>query len=95
MVERQRKTGIDVISDGELGKVGFSEYMLQRMSGFEGHADFMAADFADAPGVVQDVFGSEGSKHLCHPDPAWLKLRAGRPTGLPAFVVTRPPDTPS
>jgi hypothetical protein len=90
VVERQRKTGIDVISDGELGKVGFSEYMLQRMSGFEGHVDF-----ADAPGVVQDVFGSEGSKHLCHPDPAWLKLRAGRPTGLPAFVVTRPPDTPS
>jgi methionine synthase II (cobalamin-independent) len=48
VVERQRKTGIDVISDGELGKVGFSEYVLQRMSGFEGHADFMAADFADA-----------------------------------------------
>ena len=95
VVGRQQKIGIDVISDGELGKVGFSEYMLQRMSGFEGHADFMAADFADAPGVVQDVFGSEGSKHLCHPDPAWLKLRAGRPTGLPAFVVTRPPDTPS
>jgi hypothetical protein len=93
VVERQRKTGIDVISDGELGKVGFSEYMLQRMSGFEGHADFIAVDFADAPGVVQDVFGSEGSKHLCHPDR--LKLRAGRPTGLPAFVVTRPPDTPS
>ena len=64
VVERQQKIGIDVISDGELGKVGFSNYVLQRMSGFEGKADFMAADFADAPGVAQDAFGSEGSLHL-------------------------------
>ena len=60
VVARQQKIGIDVISDGELGKVGFSNYVLQRMSGFEGKADFMAADFADAPGVAQDAFGSEG-----------------------------------
>jgi 5-methyltetrahydropteroyltriglutamate--homocysteine methyltransferase len=64
VVARQRQTGIDIISDGELGKVGFSNYVLQRMSGFEGQADFMAADFADAPGVAADAFGSEGSKHM-------------------------------
>ena len=64
VVGRQQKLGIDVISDGELGKVGFSNYVLQRMSGFEGKADFMAADFADAPGVVAEVFGGEGSQHL-------------------------------
>src|ERR1700722_15042874 len=64
VVARQHKVGIDVISDGELGKVGFSNYVLQRMSGFEGRADFMAADFADAPGVAADAFGSEGSQHL-------------------------------
>ena len=64
VVARQQKIGLDVISDGELGKVGFSNYVLQRMSGFEGQADFMAADFADAPGVAQDAFGSEGFKHL-------------------------------
>ena len=63
-VERQQKIGLDVISDGELGKVGFSNYVLQRMTGFEGNADFMAADFADAPGVAADAFGSEGSSHL-------------------------------
>ena len=64
VVARQRKVGIDVISDGELGKVGFSNYVIQRMSGFEGKADFMAADFADAPGVAMDAFGSEGAQHL-------------------------------
>ena len=64
VVARQRQIGIDVISDGELGKVGFSNYVLQRMSGFEGQSEFMAADFMDAPGVAQDAFGSEGSQHL-------------------------------
>jgi 5-methyltetrahydropteroyltriglutamate--homocysteine methyltransferase len=64
VVARQQKIGLDVISDGELGKVGFSNYVLQRLSGFEGQADFMAADFADAPGVATDGFGGEGSKHL-------------------------------
>ena len=64
VVARQQKIGLDVISDGELGKVGFSNYVLQRLSGFEGQADFMAADFADAPGVATDAFGGEGSKHL-------------------------------
>jgi 5-methyltetrahydropteroyltriglutamate--homocysteine methyltransferase len=38
VVARQREVGIDEISDGELGKVGFSNYVLQRMSGFAGHA---------------------------------------------------------
>jgi len=64
VVARQQKIGLDVISDGELGKVGFSNYVLQRLSGFEGQAEFMAADFADAPGIAMDSFGSEGSKHL-------------------------------
>jgi hypothetical protein len=64
VVARQRKVGIDVISDGELGKVGFSNYVIQRMSGFEGKADFIAADFADAFGVAIDAFGSEGAQRL-------------------------------
>jgi 5-methyltetrahydropteroyltriglutamate--homocysteine methyltransferase len=64
VVMRQHKVGIDVISDGELGKVGFSNYVIQRMSGFEGKADFMAADFADAPGVAVDAFGGEAFQHL-------------------------------
>ena len=64
VVARQRKVGIDVISDGELGKVGFSNYVIQRMSGFEGKADFMAADFADAPGVAMDAFGGEAFSHV-------------------------------
>ena len=64
VVEHQRDIGIDVISDGEVGKVGFSNYVLQRMSGFEGAADFMAADLADAPELAAEAMGSVGAEHL-------------------------------
>ena len=64
VVERQEKLGIDVISDGEIGKVGFSNYVLQRMSGFAGHAQFMAADLADAPEIAAEALGSIGSQHM-------------------------------
>jgi len=63
VVQRQRATGIDVISDGELGKVGFSNYVLQRMSGFDGEAQFMALDYADAPEMVS-VMESQGVGHV-------------------------------
>ncbi len=58
VVARQREVGIDEISDGELGKVGFSNYVLQRMSGFAGHAQFMAADLADTPEIIAEAMGS-------------------------------------
>jgi len=66
-VARQRGLGLDVISDGEMGKVGFSNYVLQRMSGFEGHAQFIALDIGDAPEVGADAFGDEGSQHMRMP----------------------------
>lgn len=67
IVARQRELGIDVVSDGEVGKVGFSNYVLQRMSGFEGHTQFMAMDIGDAPEVAADAFGDEGSQHMRMP----------------------------
>ncbi|HEY2637625.1 MAG TPA: hypothetical protein VGI54_09575, partial [Solirubrobacteraceae bacterium] len=64
IVARQRDTGIDVVSDGEVGKVGFSNYVIQRMTGFAGQAQFMAADLGDKPDMIGDVFGDEGAAHL-------------------------------
>src|SRR3984893_6469514 len=34
-VQRQVSSGIDVVSDGEQGKAGFSVYVRERLSGFE------------------------------------------------------------
>jgi 5-methyltetrahydropteroyltriglutamate--homocysteine methyltransferase len=37
VVGRQVATGIDVVSDGEVSKVGYATYIRDRLSGFEGH----------------------------------------------------------
>ncbi len=36
IVARQREIGIDVPSDGELGRTGFSSYVTERLTGFDG-----------------------------------------------------------
>ena len=35
-VRRQVAAGIDVVSDGEMGKPGFAHYVKDRLSGFQG-----------------------------------------------------------
>ena len=35
-VHRQVELGIDVPSDGEMGRVGFSAYVTERLTGFDG-----------------------------------------------------------
>ena len=46
-VKQQVAAGVDIVSDGELGKVGYSTYMIERLSGFGGHTDRKtAADLA-------------------------------------------------
>jgi 5-methyltetrahydropteroyltriglutamate--homocysteine methyltransferase len=36
VLERQAQAGIDIVNDGEQGRVGFQTYITQRMSGFDG-----------------------------------------------------------
>lgn len=42
-VDKQADVGIDVPSDGEMGRVGFSAYVTERLSGFDGAPRPMAA----------------------------------------------------
>jgi 5-methyltetrahydropteroyltriglutamate--homocysteine methyltransferase len=37
VVAKQAEIGIDVVSDGEMGKVGYATYVKDRLSGFAGH----------------------------------------------------------
>jgi 5-methyltetrahydropteroyltriglutamate--homocysteine methyltransferase len=49
-VKRQVEAGVTIVSDGELGKVGYSTYMIERLSGFGGHTDRKPAlDLAPLP----------------------------------------------
>jgi 5-methyltetrahydropteroyltriglutamate--homocysteine methyltransferase len=49
-VKAQREAGVSIVSDGELGKVGYSTYIIERLSGFGGHTDRKPAkDLAPLP----------------------------------------------
>jgi 5-methyltetrahydropteroyltriglutamate--homocysteine methyltransferase len=50
VVAAQVDAGVTVVSDGELGKIGYSTYMIERLSGFGGHTDrHPALDLAPLP----------------------------------------------
>ena len=50
IVRQQVEVGVDVVSDGEQGKVGYSTYVRHRLSGFGGRSAVPArADWADFP----------------------------------------------
>ena len=62
-VARQVEAGVTIVSDGELGKVGYSTYMIERLSGFGGHTDRKpAADLAPLPELrakLAHIMGSQ------------------------------------
>jgi 5-methyltetrahydropteroyltriglutamate--homocysteine methyltransferase len=50
IVRRQVEAGVDVVSDGEQGKVGYSTYVRHRLTGFGGQSGAARrADWADFP----------------------------------------------
>ena len=50
IVARQRAVGIDVPSDGELGKISYATYIKDRLTGFDGDSPRRPpADLADFP----------------------------------------------
>ncbi len=64
IVAKQREAGIDVVSDGELSKPGFSNYINDRFTGFEGRAEFQADDVADYPNLAMRLFNTPAMAHL-------------------------------
>ena len=62
-VAKQVAAGVDIVSDGELGKVGYSTYMIERLSGFGGHTDRKpAADLAPLPELRKKLAAIMGSQ---------------------------------
>ncbi|MFN3891367.1 MAG: cobalamin-independent methionine synthase II family protein [Beijerinckiaceae bacterium] len=64
-VRAQVDAGVTIVSDGELGKVGYSTYITQRLSGFGGHVDRMPAkDLADLPALRQKLAAIMGTQEF-------------------------------
>jgi 5-methyltetrahydropteroyltriglutamate--homocysteine methyltransferase len=64
IVRKQREAGIDIVSDGEMSKPGFSNYVNDRFTGFEGRAEFQADDVANFPNLAMRLFATPAMAHL-------------------------------
>ena len=64
VVGKQREAGIDVISDGEMSKTGFSTYINDRFAGFGGRSEFQADDVAPFPNLAMRLFATPSMAHL-------------------------------
>src|SRR5580658_8187886 len=64
-VDRQVEAGVSVVSDGELGKVGYSTYVTQRLSGFGGNvARKPALDLAMLPQLRKKLAAIMGEQEF-------------------------------
>ncbi len=64
VIEKQRDAGIDIVSDGEMSKTGFSTYVNERFSGFDGRSEFQADDVADFPELAMRLFNTPSMAHI-------------------------------
>ncbi len=86
-VAKQIECGVDIVSDGEIGKIGYSTYMIERLSGFGGHVDRKPAkDLAEHPELTKKLSAMMGSQdfvrascidkvELVTLDPLWEDIR--------------------
>jgi 5-methyltetrahydropteroyltriglutamate--homocysteine methyltransferase len=64
-VDRQIEAGVSVVSDGELGKVGYSTYITERLSGFGGHVTRKPAlDLAPLPRLRKKLAAIMGDQEF-------------------------------
>lgn len=62
---RQVEAGVSVVSDGELGKVGYSTYIIERLSGFGGHSPRKPAlDLAEVPELAKKLAAIMGAQEF-------------------------------
>ncbi len=64
-VSAQVESGVTIVSDGEMGKVGYATYVTERLDGFGGHVDRTPAkDLADLPDLRRKLAAIMGSQEF-------------------------------
>ncbi len=67
-VERQKKAGIDIVSDGETSKISYSTYVKDRYEGFSGDSPRNApADLKQFPSFLERLADSGGTPQYARP----------------------------
>lgn len=68
VVARQIKSGIDIVSDGEMSKISYATYIKDRITGFEGDSPRNPPkDLEDFPGFLQRVAKGGGTPTYSRP----------------------------
>jgi 5-methyltetrahydropteroyltriglutamate--homocysteine methyltransferase len=60
VVRKQASCGIDIVNDGEMGKISYSTYVKDRLTGYEGTAHLKlqsSVDLVEFPEYAQRLFG--------------------------------------
>ena len=69
VVKKQLDHGIDIVNDGELGKIGYGAYVKERLSGFGGQdaPKLSASDLDEFPDYYRRLYGPEGFDKMVRP----------------------------
>jgi 5-methyltetrahydropteroyltriglutamate--homocysteine methyltransferase len=68
VVRRQADAGIDIVSDGEMGKISYATYIAQRFSGFAGDSPRIPpADLEEHPEYLEKIARSGGTPSYKRP----------------------------
>ena len=68
VVARQIAAGIDIVSDGEMNKPGFVNYVGERLEGFgEPGKPWTLSDLEDLPELTMALYGGPGGTHINMP----------------------------
>ena len=86
VVRKQIERGVDIVNDGEAGKVGYSTYIKDRLTGFEGEASpLVAADLLEFPEYARRVFRANTMKRPACTGPITYKDKAALQTDIENF----------
>lgn len=70
-VRKQVEAGVDIVSDGEMGKIGYSTYVKDRLTGFEGETTVnVRGDWADFPSATVPL-AARVKRPACNGPVAW------------------------
>lgn len=68
IVRQQLACGVDVVNDGETGKIGYSTYVKDRLTGFEGTASPLEiADLTEFPAYSERLFRATPIEDMLRP----------------------------
>ncbi|MBI3248181.1 MAG: cobalamin-independent methionine synthase II family protein [Deltaproteobacteria bacterium] len=86
VVRKQLEAGVDVINDGEVGKIGYATYVKDRLTGFDGEAGpLRSADVLEFPNFARRVYRLTGVKRPACTGPITYKNTAALQTDLANF----------